>query len=111
MSDDLSHKRCIPCEGGAVKMTREEAERMHAQVPEWTLSSDATVLSRSFPFKDFQKALDFVNKVGEVAQAEWHHPDIKLGWGKAEITFTTHSIRGLSENDFIMAAKVDALLV
>ena len=91
-------------------MTREEAEHMHKQVPEWTLNAEGTVLTRSFPFKDFQKALDFVNMVGEAAQAEWHHPDIKLGWGKAEITFTTHSIRGLSENDFIMAAKVDALV-
>lgn len=106
---ELSGKRCIPCEGGAVKMTRDEAEHMHKQVPEWTLNAEGTALTRSFPFKDFQKALDFVNKVGEAAQAEWHHPDIKLGWGRAEISFTTHSIRGLSENDFIMAAKVDAL--
>lgn len=90
-------------------MTRDEAAVMHKQVPDWTLSEDATTLSRSFPFKDFQTALDFVNAVGKVAQEEWHHPDIKLGWGRADITFTTHSIRGLSENDFIMAAKVDAL--
>ena len=107
---DLGSKRCIPCEGDAVRMTRAEAEHMHEQVPEWNLNDDATVLSRSCAFKDFQKALDFVNEVGKVAQAEWHHPDIKLGWGRAEIVFTTHSIKGLSENDFIMAAKVDGLL-
>ena len=92
-------------------MSRSEAERMHQQIPEWTLNAEATLLTRSFAFKDFQKALEFVNKVGEVAQEEWHHPDIKLGWGKVEIAFTTHSIRGLSENDFIMAAKVSAVSV
>ena len=92
-------------------MSLTEAERMHKEIPEWMLNAEGTVLSRAFAFKDFQKALDFVNKVGEVAQEEWHHPDIKLGWGKVEIAFTTHSIRGLSENDFIMAAKVSAVSV
>ncbi|HRH23982.1 MAG TPA: 4a-hydroxytetrahydrobiopterin dehydratase [Candidatus Paceibacterota bacterium] len=105
----LAGKRCLPCEGIIDKLTPEEAKKLHADVPEWTLSEDATTLTRTFPFKDFAKALAFANKVGEVAEAEWHHPDMRVGWGKVEVQFTTHSIRGLAENDFIMAAKVDAL--
>lgn len=106
---ELSHKRCLPCEGEIAKLTPDVANEMHKQIPEWTLSEDATVLTRTFPFKDFAKALAFANEVGNVAEEEWHHPDMKVAWGKVEVQFTTHSIRGLSENDFIMAAKVDTL--
>ncbi len=105
----LQHKRCVPCEGEVAKLTREEAKKLHEEVPEWVLSEDATTLSRSFAFKDFKNALAFVNMVGKVAEEEWHHPDIRFGWGRVDVTFTTHSIRGLSENDFIMAAKVNML--
>lgn len=104
----LKDKQCLPCEGKVAKLTGEEAKRLHQEVPTWTLSEDSTKLTRNFVFKDFAKALEFVNKVGVVAEAEWHHPDISFGWGRVEVTFTTHSIGGLAENDFIMAAKVDA---
>ncbi len=106
---ELSHKRCLPCEGVIDKMTVEEAKKMHEQIPEWTLSEDAVKLTRSFPFKDFAKALAFANEIGKVSEEEWHHPTMKVGWGRVDVEFATHSIKGLTENDFIMAAKVDAL--
>ena len=105
---ELSTKRCIPCEGDIPRLTREQAQDFMPHVSEWTLSEDATRITRSFTFKDFAKALAFVNEVGKLSEEEWHHPDIQLSWGR-ELTFTTHSIRGLAENDFIMAAKVDML--
>jgi 4a-hydroxytetrahydrobiopterin dehydratase len=73
------------------------------------LVDDAHLLAREFHFKDFKEALEFVNKVGAIAEEEGHHPDIRFGWGKAELVFTTHSIGGLSENDFIAASKVDLI--
>ncbi len=88
-------------------MTPEQAKDLMAHVSGWTLSEDGTKLTRSYAFKDFAKAFAFVNAVGKVAEEEWHHPDISFGWGRVELTFTTHSIRGLAENDFIMAAKVN----
>jgi 4a-hydroxytetrahydrobiopterin dehydratase len=105
----LSEKRCIPCEGGVPALTLEQATDLMPQIPEWKLSEDGRHLSRLFGFKDFAAALTFTNKVGEVAEEQWHHPDIKLSWGKVEITLTTHSIKGLSENDFIVAAHIDLL--
>lgn len=104
---ELSHKRCIPCEGDIPPLTKAQAEDIMMHVPDWKLSEDGTKITRLFGFKDFAKALAFVNEVGKVAEEEWHHPDIALSWGKVEVTFTTHSIRGLTENDFIMAAKVN----
>lgn len=106
---DLAQKRCIPCEGGVPPLTRAQAEDLMKEVPGWELSEDAKKITREFPFKDFAKALAFVNEVGKLAEEDWHHPDIKLSWGRVKITFTTHSIHGLAENDFIMAAKVNLL--
>ncbi|MCI0597687.1 4a-hydroxytetrahydrobiopterin dehydratase [Candidatus Parcubacteria bacterium] len=106
---ELTHKRCVPCEEGGSPLTLEQAQDLMEHAPGWTLSDDARKLTRSFVFKDFIKALAFVNAVGKLAEEEWHHPDIMLGWGRVELTFTTHSLRGLAENDFIMAAKVNAL--
>jgi 4a-hydroxytetrahydrobiopterin dehydratase len=90
-------------------MTPAQARDLMEQVPGWTLSEDATKLTRSYVFKDFAKALEFVNAVGKLAEEEWHHPDISFGWGCVDLTFTTHSLRGLDENDFIMAAKVNEI--
>ena len=106
---DLAAKKCVACEGGIPKLTRAETEHFLKETPEWTLSPDATRLSRRFAFKDFAKALAFVNAVGKVAEEEWHHPDIAFGWGRVEITIATHAVRGLTENDFILAAKIDRL--
>ena len=109
--DGLSHKRCIPCEGGMPAFTRAQAEDLMAKVPDWKLSEDGTMLNRLYGFKDFAKALAFTNEVGKVAEAQWHHPDMSVSWGKVEVTFTTHSVHGLTENDFIMAAKVNDIPV
>jgi 4a-hydroxytetrahydrobiopterin dehydratase len=109
MSSDLQQKKCIPCEGGVPALTKAQAEDIMMHVPDWELSEDGTKITRLYGFKDFAKALAFTNAVGKVAEEEWHHPDIKLSWGKVEVTFTTHAVRGLTENDFIMAAKVNEL--
>lgn len=103
-------KRCRPCEGEVEKLSMEEAKALHAEVPAWELGPEATRITRRFAFKDFAKALAFANEVGKVAEEEWHHPELKVGWGEVMVTFSTHSIRGLSENDFIMAKRVDELL-
>lgn len=106
---ELAKKTCVACEGGVPRLTRAEAEHFRKETPEWTLSEDAARLSRRFAFKDFAKALAFVNAVGKLAEEEWHHPDIAFGWGRVEITVATHAVRGLTENDFILAAKIDLL--
>ena len=109
MSDDLSNKQCVPCEGGVPSLSRDEAEQLLTQTPNWELSDTATHIRRNYVFPDFKSALVFVNRVGELAETEGHHPDIELGWGRVEIMLTTHAVRGLSENDFILAAKIDRL--
>lgn len=106
---NLAKKKCVPCEGDFPALTKAQAEDLMEQVPEWKLSEDATKLSRLYGFKDFAAALAFANEVGKVAEQEWHHPDLRVSWGKVEIELTTHSIRGLSENDFIVAAKIDQI--
>lgn len=106
---DLAAKKCIPCEGGMPALTKEEAEALIAQLKGWELTDEAKKIEKEFKFADFKEALAFVNVVGALAEAEDHHPEIEFGWGKAEIELTTHSIGGLSENDFILAAKIDAL--
>ena len=106
---DLSQKKCVACEGGAVPLTQMEAEAMCTHINDWALSSDSKKISKEFKFKNFVEALAFVNKVGAIAEEEGHHPDLTLGWGKVGISLTTHAIKGLSENDFILAAKIDAI--
>ena len=104
---DLASQRCVPCEGGFPALTPAQAKDFHEQVPLWELNESATILSRRFKFKDFKEALAFVNEVGKIAEEDWHHPDISFGWGKVGVSLTTHSVKGLSENDFIVAAKID----
>jgi 4a-hydroxytetrahydrobiopterin dehydratase len=86
-----------------------ELARMHQQVPQWNVINEHHI-TRKFTFPDFKQALDFVNRVGDVAEQQGHHPDILLTWGKAEITMWTHKIDGLTQSDFIMAAKIDKLM-
>lgn len=110
MPDDLSKKHCVPCEDdGFPPLTREQAADFMEHVPLWSLNEDATVINRTYRFKDFKEALEFVNSVGALAEEEGHHPDIQLSWGKVGVSLTTHSIKGLSENDFILAVKIDML--
>jgi 4a-hydroxytetrahydrobiopterin dehydratase len=90
-------------------MGAEEAGRMVSQVSGWTLEEDAKGILRKFRFRNFAEAMRFAQQVGEIAEAEGHHPDLSVGWGYCTVRFSTHSIRGLHENDFIMAAKVNRL--
>jgi 4a-hydroxytetrahydrobiopterin dehydratase len=106
---ELADKICGPCNRLTPRLTLDEIDRLMPQVPRWRLITDSKLRQR-LTFVNFKEALEFVNKVGVVAEAENHHPDIQLGWGYVEVSFWTHAINGLSENDFILAAKVDALL-
>lgn len=106
MTEQLADKKCVPCRGGTPALQGKELETLHKSVPKWTVANGHH-LTREYKFPDFAKALEFVNKVGAVAEEQGHHPDILLAWGKAEITLWTHKIDGLTESDFIMAAKID----
>lgn len=103
----LSQKKCVACEGGVPPVQKEEADILMRQLQGWKLADDAKSISKEFTFANFSAALAFTNAVGAIAEAEGHHPDIALSWGKVGITLTTHAISGLSENDFILAAKID----
>jgi 4a-hydroxytetrahydrobiopterin dehydratase len=106
---ELARKTCVACEGGVAPLSRAEAEVLRQQLEHWELSADAKSLSKTYAFKDFADALSFTNSVGRIAESEGHHPDVELGWGRVRIALTTHAIGGLSENDFIVAAKIDKL--
>lgn len=107
---DLLDKKCVPCEGGMPPLTPEEIEKYLPQIKGWEIFDNKKV-GRNFKFKDFKEALDFVNKVADLAESEGHHPDILIhGWNKVRIESTTHAIGGLSENDFILAAKIGKLI-
>ncbi|MDX1813103.1 MAG: 4a-hydroxytetrahydrobiopterin dehydratase [Gammaproteobacteria bacterium] len=105
----LDQKSCIPCQGGIPPLTGEEAAKLLPEADKWKLIDDNTKLQRNFAFDNFVQALNFVNKVGELSEAEGHHPDISFGWGYCSVIFYTHKINGLHENDFVMAAKTNKL--
>lgn len=107
---ELHTKKCIPCEAGTPPLSREDAEKYLGEVSGWTLAGDGTKISREFTFKDFKEAMQFVNAVADIAESEGHHPDIYVFWNRVRLELSTHAIGGLSENDFIVAAKVNALL-
>jgi 4a-hydroxytetrahydrobiopterin dehydratase len=104
----LATKQCIPCKSGIPPLSRAAAQTYIKDTPGWELSPDATRIQRNFKFKNFVTALSFVNRIGELAESEGHHPDISFGWGYCTVTLYTHKIKGLHENDFIMAAKINA---
>jgi len=105
---ELAEKQCVPCRGGVPPLKGAELESLARQVPGWNVVNEHH-LTRSYTFPDFRTALDFVNRVGEIAEKEGHHPDIFLAWGKVDITIWTHKIDGLTESDFILAAKIERL--
>jgi 4a-hydroxytetrahydrobiopterin dehydratase len=105
---ELASKTCVPCRGDVPAIKGKHLERLLQIVPKWKAVNDHHLV-RTFKFPDFSQALDFVNRVGELAEQQGHHPDILLAWGKVEVTLWTHKIDGLSESDFIMAAKIDLL--
>jgi 4a-hydroxytetrahydrobiopterin dehydratase len=107
---DLAQKKCQPCEGGMPPLTRTVAENLLSSLENgWQLAADNQSLRREFAFKDFYRTMSFVNAVAHVANIEDHHPDLEVGYNYCRIAFSTHSVHGLSENDFICAAKVDRI--
>ena len=108
MPEDLASQTCVPCRGGVPPLKGGELQQILQQVPQWKAVNEHHI-TRLFTFPDFKQALAFVNRVGEVAEEQGHHPDILLTWGKAEITMWTHKIDGLTRSDLIMAAKIDQL--
>ena len=105
---ELADKQCIPCRGGIPPLTTDEIRPLARQLPDWEVV-DGHHLDRSYKFKDFRDALEFTNRIGELAEEQGHHPDIYLAWGKVGIQLWTHKIDGLSESDFVMAAKIERL--
>ena len=107
----LTNGQCVPCEGGARKLTMDQATAFNRATPDWSLRDDATAISRKLNCGDFVKAVAVINAISELAESEQHHPDLHLtGYRHLKIVLTTHAIGGLSENDFIVAAKIDQLV-
>ena len=107
--NELTAKRCVPCEGGVAPMGANEARDMLGQLNGWELDESGKEISRSFAFKNYYQAIAFVNALAWIAHQEDHHPDLQVGYNRVQVRFSTHSIGGLSQNDFICAAKIDAL--
>ena len=107
----LKESECVPCRGGVPTLSREEIAKLQTQVPHWHVVEKDGIprISREFTFPDFKSAMAFADKVGALAEREQHHPDLYISWGKVVVETWTHKIRGLHENDFILAAKTDAL--
>ena len=110
---NLLNKKCVPCEGGAFAFDISEIHKYQKKVDGWNViknKKNVYLLEKKFTFKNFLESQSFVNEVGKISEQEGHHPDISFGWGYAIINVTTHSIEGLSENDFILAAKIDKII-
>ena len=105
---DLAERQCVPCRGGVPALTTEEIQPLAAQIPGWDVI-DVHHLQKTYQFGNFRETLDFVNRIGELAEQQGHHPDICFGWGKADVSIWTHKIDGLTESDFVLAAKIDKL--
>lgn len=105
---DLADKTCVPCQGGVPPLQGDELKEYEKQVPGWHVV-EGHHLQRDFSFPDFKSALMFVNQVGDIAETQGHHPEIKFTWGKARVTIWTHKVNGLTESDFILAAKINNL--
>lgn len=105
---ELAERECVPCRGGVPPLKNDEIQKLLGQLADWE-SVGEHHLRKQYKFADFRETLDFVNRVGELAENQGHHPDICFGWGKAEVTIWTHKIDGLTESDFVLAAKIDKL--
>ncbi|MFI4954667.1 MAG: 4a-hydroxytetrahydrobiopterin dehydratase [Gammaproteobacteria bacterium] len=110
MAKLLKEMKCIGCEGGIEPLSVERAKELLTQTPEWQLAADNKSISKTFIFKGFGKTMLFVNAVAWIANQEGHHPDLQVSFDRCTVNFTTHAVQGLTDNDFICAAKVDALL-
>ena len=109
MTNELAKKQCIPCKEGASPLKADKLKSLHNQIESGWRIIDEHHLERKFKFKNFRQALDFTNRVGELAEEQGHHPNISLGWGMVELMIWTHKVNGLTESDFILAAKIDQL--
>lgn len=103
-------RRCKPCEGYTEPLTKEEATALLFQIEQWTLNEEATEMHRTFKFKNYYETMTFVNAIAWISHQQDHHPDLEVGYNRCLVRYTTHAIKGLSENDFICAIEVDALL-
>ncbi len=107
---ELAQRKCKACEGGVPALGRSEAEKLRKELSaEWALDMEAGAIRRAFAFKDFYRTMSFVNALAHIANIEDHHPDLEVGYNYCRVRFTTHAIKGLSENDFICAAKIDRI--
>jgi 4a-hydroxytetrahydrobiopterin dehydratase len=108
---ELSKRKCVPCEGGVPRLEPDRVKALLAdkEVQGWTASADARKIEKQFQFDDFRGAMSFVNKMADVAESENHHPDFSVRYSVVDVTLRTHAINGLSDNDFILAAKIDQL--
>jgi 4a-hydroxytetrahydrobiopterin dehydratase len=106
---DLTQKKCVPCEGGTPPLDRAQATALLKQISGWALGDDAKWLIKQFKFANFVEAMSFADKITPLAEREGHHPDLHISYGKVVVELSTHAIHGLSENDFILAAKIDQL--
>ena len=104
----LADRQCVPCRGGVPSLRGAELRAFSDQVPDWKVIEEHHI-AKTFLFPDFRQALAFVNQVGELAEEQGHHPDLTLSWGKVDVVIFTHKIRGLSESDFVLGAKIDRL--
>lgn len=105
---ELAERQCVPCRGGVPPLKGDELSKFSEQLPDWQVVSEHH-LQKSYQFRNFRETLDFVDRVGALAEEQGHHPDICFGWGKADISIWTHKIDGLTESDFVLAAKIDKL--
>ncbi|NIM26672.1 MAG: 4a-hydroxytetrahydrobiopterin dehydratase [Gammaproteobacteria bacterium] len=106
---ELTSRHCVPCEGGVAPLELDEARKMLGELNEWTLDGSGKEIARTFTFKNYYQTMAFVNALAWIAHREDHHPDLEVGYNRVHVRFSTHAIGGLSENDFICAAKIDAL--
>jgi len=107
---DLTTKKCVPCEGGMPALTPEVVENLKSEIDEEWSVTDYKKISKKYKFKNFKESMNFVNKVADLAEVEGHHPDIIINYNRVKVELTTHAVKGLSENDFIMAAKIDKII-
>lgn len=106
--NELAERQCVPCRGGVPPLPSDDIKKLQDQLDGWEVVNEHH-LRKEYKFEDFKAVQAFVNRVGEIAEEQWHHPDICYGWGRAEITIWTHKIDGLTESDFILAAKIDRI--
>jgi 4a-hydroxytetrahydrobiopterin dehydratase len=109
-AENLKTQKCVPCEGGQPPLRASEIRRLHKQLPRWSLTSDKKTLTQTWRMKDFMAAIKLIQRIAKIAEKEDHHPDLHLtGYRSLKIELSTHSIGGLSKNDFILAAKIESL--